>query len=110
MRLFQFLTVYPPFLGYFQQKYPESERASFEQRKALFLNQRYYASHILKPVYDGSADAFLTVTNDRTLQDRWALEQGLKASDPLEILRAQIEHHRTEVLYSLNPITFDSTF
>jgi hypothetical protein len=110
MRLFQFITVYAPYVGYFERKFPEAAKASFKSRRSLLLSQRYYASHILKPVFDCDPNAFFTVTNDAVLQGRWAQENGLKSREPAEILRAQIEHHRTEVLYSLDPLIYDTEF
>jgi hypothetical protein len=65
----------------------------------------------LLPVLEGDADAFFTNANDEDLQRAWAREQGMATKTPLlDILLAQVEHHRTEVLYNLDPITVGDTF
>jgi Glycosyl transferases group 1 len=84
---------------------------SFASQLAVFLNDRYGAPHILKPVYDHSPDAFFTNADDEWLQQAWARENGLPASAaPADILLAQIEHHRTEVFYNLDPVLYDAAF
>ena len=82
----------------------------FEAQRTVFLNDRYGAAHFLKPVY-GAPDAFFTNGDDENLQRAWAREQGM-AGTPLlaDILLAQIEHHRTEILYNLDPTLYDAAF
>ena len=60
---------------------------------------------------DGDADAFFTNGDDEILQRLWGARTGLRAEAPLEnILLAQIEHHRTEVFYNLDPVRYPSAF
>jgi hypothetical protein len=62
-------------------------------------------------VLDGSPEAFFTNGDDASLQKKWALEQGMYSETELsEILLAQIEHHRTEVFYNLDPMRYGSDF
>ena len=83
----------------------------FEERRRAFLDDRFGALHFLAPVLQGDAQAFFTNADDDILQRHWARENGLKAAVSLEdILLAQIEHHRTEVFYNLDPIRFGSAF
>lgn len=85
--------------------------SSFVELRRIFLHDRYGASHLLKPVNDNSAGAFFTNGDDEQLQRAWAQENGLKAQTPLEdILLAQIEAHRTEVFYNLDPVRYPSRF
>jgi hypothetical protein len=85
--------------------------SNFDDQRRIFLADRFGCSHLLKPVLDGQADTFLTNGNDETLQRAWAGEQGLKVGLPLEdILLAQIEAHRTEVFYNLDPVRYPSSF
>ena len=87
-----------------------AEHQSFASERARFLATRFAASHILLPVLSDSPDAFYTNGDDENLQGLWAHEQGLK-SDSLEtILLAQIEHHRSEVFYNLDPMRYGSSF
>ncbi len=82
----------------------------FAARRSVFLNHRYGASHILKPVLDGEDSAFFTNGDDETLQQAWAHENGLKTRRLDDILLAQIEAHRTEVFYNLDPMRYDGSF
>src|SRR3984957_9479601 len=84
--------------------------ASFAAGRAQFLNTRFAASHILLPVFSESPDAFYTNGDDERLQALWASEHGLKTDSLDQILLAQIEHHRTEVFYNLDPMRYGSTF
>jgi len=107
MRIFQNCGVYKTYQREFDRL--AAEAASFDQRVRLFLDSRYGAPHFLKPVLDHSPDAFFTNGDDEVLQRSWAREHGLPEScTPEAILLAQIEHHRTEVWYNLDPITYGS--
>jgi hypothetical protein len=56
-------------------------------------------------------ESFFTNGDDETLQRFWATEHGLPSSVPLvTILLAQIEQHRTEVFYNLDPMRYGSDF
>jgi hypothetical protein len=84
---------------------------TFEARRRIFLDDRFGALHLLKPILDDDAEAFLACGNDEVMQRQWALENGLAAKCSLEdILLAQIEKHRTEILYNLDPVRFPSSF
>jgi Glycosyl transferases group 1 len=109
MRLFQNSGLYPSYLRHFNQV--ASAAASFDDRLRIFLNDRFGALHFLRPVLDKSPDAFFTNGDDIALQKLWALENGIRSSTPLEdILIAQIEHHRSEIFYNLDPIRYGSAF
>ena len=109
MRLFQNSGLYPSYLARLNQLAPEA--LGFEERRRIFLDDRFGALHFLKPVLDGDPDAFFTNGDDEILQRHWARENGMRAKPPLEdILLAQIEHHRTEVFYNLDPVRYPSSF
>ncbi|MGX1324325.1 hypothetical protein AB7M17_007778 [Bradyrhizobium sp. USDA 377] len=109
MRLFQNSCFYPSYLPRFNQL--AAKALSFDARRQVFLNDRFGAAHFLKPVLDGSPEAFFTNGDDKVLQRRWAREQGMSGEPSLEaILLAQIEHHATEVFYNLDPVRYPSTF
>lgn len=109
MRFFQNVSVYDGYL-------PRLDRLSdatsgFTGRLGTFLDDRYSAGHILRPIWDNDPEAFCTIGNDATLQRAWAREHGLGVNTPLkEIMLAQIEEHRAEVFYNLDPIRFDNEF
>jgi len=83
---------------------------SFSDRINTFLADRYNAVHILDPIYS-NADAFFTNADDRLTQLSWAKEKGISANaTDDEILLNQIEEHKPDVFYNLDPMKFDSSF
>ncbi|MER9849987.1 glycosyltransferase [Mesorhizobium sp. M0106] len=83
----------------------------FEPQREVFLKDRYGASHILLPALAGSPEAFFTNGDDESLQRAWALENGLREDASLaDILLAQIENHKTDVFYNLDPFRYDASF
>lgn len=84
---------------------------SFAEARAAFLADRFGACHFLAPVLEGDPLAFFTNGDDASLQARWAREQGMPGATSLaDILLAQIEHHRTEVFYNLDPVRYGAPF
>jgi hypothetical protein len=109
MRLFQNSGLYPSYLVRLNQL--AADASSFAERRRIFLNDRFGALHFLKPVLKGAAEAFFTNGDDEILQRHWAREQGIAGKPTLEaILLAQIEHHRTEVFYNMDPVRYPSAF
>lgn len=83
----------------------------FEQQKEAFLNDRYGAAHMLLPVLNRRPEAFFTNGDDESLQRAWARKNGMTEDAPLaDILLAQIEHHKTDVFYNLDPFRYDAAF
>lgn len=84
---------------------------SFKTQIAAFLDSRYGAAHFLAPVLRGEESAFFTNGDDELLQRAWARESGMSPKSTLaDILLAQIESHRTEVFYNLDPMRYGSDF
>lgn len=111
MRIFQSAGFGSHYLAAFNLRNPVSECASFDERRHALLQDRYGATHILKPVYDKDPNCFFTVCDDPILQMLWARENGLGAGGGLaDILLAQIEAFKPDVLYQLDPILFPSSF
>lgn len=109
MRLFQNSSLYPGYLPRLRTLAPGT--LPFAEQVRRFLADRYAASHFLRPVLDGDPDAFFTNGSDGALQATWAREQGMPADTPgADILLAQLEHHRAEVFYNLDPVRFDDAF
>lgn len=101
MRLFQNFRYYPSL----RPKLRELNRNSttFAQRMNVFLNFRENAAHTLLPVDQRLEWAFLTNADDGNIQRLWAREHGLNSRASLEeILRAQIEEHRADVIYNMD--------
>lgn len=109
MRLFQNSGIYPTYLARLDRL--ANGATTFRDRRNIFLADRYGACHFLKPVQDAESGAFFTNGDDERLQRLWASEQGLSPSTSLEdILLAQIEEHKTEVFYNLDPMRYGSAF
>jgi hypothetical protein len=109
MRLFQNCGLAPSYVQHLDQL--ASPGITFDARRRIFLDDRFGALHLLKPVLDDDADAYLACGNDEVMQLQWARENQIPAKSSLEdILLAQIEHHRTEVLYNLDPVRYPSSF
>jgi Glycosyl transferases group 1 len=109
MRLFQNSGLYPSYLVRLDRL--ACEATSFDERRRIFLDDRFGALHFLKPVLEGEPDSFFTSGNDAVLQRHWARQNGMPGNSTLEaILLSQIEHHRTEVFYNLDPVRYPSTF
>lgn len=109
MRLFQNSAVYPAYLP--RLRTLDAECQTFESAKHAFLEDRFGACHILQPVLTGEPTAFFTNGHDERLQRLWAMERGMRAGVSLrEILYSQIEEHRTEIFYNLDPMRYQSEF
>jgi Glycosyl transferases group 1 len=109
MRLFQNFGLYPAYIPRLRKLSRGCQ--SFSELLRAFLQDRYGACHLLKPVLENDPSAFYTNGDDRILQDAWARENGLPPRSTLqEILLAQIEDHRTEVFYNLDPMRYGSDF
>ena len=109
MRLFQCSGVYPSYRRRLDRL--AAGATGFEGRVSMFLDDRFGACHFLEPVLRRDPSAFFTNADDNILQRRWALEAGMPANSALDdILLAQIEHHRTEVFYNMDPMRFQSAF
>jgi hypothetical protein len=109
MRLLQNSGLYPSYLRHLDAL--RDPDWSFERQLAVFYEDGYMASHILQPIIAGDQSAFFTNSDDEVLQRQWAREHGLAAHTPLsELLLAQLEEHRTEIFYNMDPMRYQSDF
>jgi glycosyl transferase family 1 len=109
VRLFQNAGLPPSYLSRLNDL--AKTETTFSGRLAAFLDDRFGASHLLKPALEGDAAAFFTNADDQVLQRLWASEQSLRMTASLEeILLAQIEEHKTEIFYNLDPMRYGSDF
>ncbi len=95
MRLLQNSGLYPSYLGRLNQL--ASRAHGFDERRRIFLADRFGALHFLKPVLEGDSDAFFTNGDDETLQRYWARENGMPGKPSL-------------VFYNLDPVRYPSSF
>lgn len=110
MRLFQASGVYPTYLSR-RRSQGHQVAATFKAQIADYLDDCFGGAHTLEPVLKGDDTAFFTIGNDEVLQRTWAREMGMRTKASLaDILLAQIEAHRTEVFYNLDPIRYGNDF
>lgn len=84
---------------------------SFESAVDAILADRFGASHFLSPVLSRDPTAFFTCGDLQVLQRLWARFARMPASSRLDdILLAQIEEHRAEVFYNLDPLRYSTDF
>lgn len=110
MKLFQVAGFGPHYLNYFNEKHKSHLNVNFEARRMALLADRYDATHILAPVYDQPENSFFTVGDDPFLQRAWAHENGLSWTNQTDILLAQIEESKADIVYQLDPVRFPSSF
>ncbi len=109
MRLFQNSGIYASYRPRLDVLLGDTD--DFAGQRAIFLADRFGALHFLKPVLDNDPDAFFTNGDDERLQRAWARENGMQtAASMADILLAQIEAHRTEVFYNLDPMRYGNAF
>lgn len=109
MRVFQNSALYPSYLP----RLDTLRRRDWPYKRQLraFLEDGFGAAHILLPVIDADERAFFTNSDDQILQRQWAREHGMSDSVSLdEVLLAQVEEHRSEVFYNLNPMRYQTDF
>lgn len=85
--------------------------SSFAAHVDAFLNDRYGAAHFLQPVLERDPSAFFANGDEEVSERFWAHEQGLPRNVSIEaILLAQIEQHRADVFYNIDPMRYGSEF
>lgn len=109
MKIFQNSGIYSAYVPQLRKLTKNCQ--SFTAQIDSFLDDRYGACHFLMPVLDRDADAFVTNGDDEQTQRQWARENGIASGTALDkILLAQIEEHRTEVFYNMDPMRYGSDF
>ncbi len=106
MRIFQNVGIYPSYATRLSGliKNVQDHRGML----AAFLDDRFEATHLLEGVLNKNPACVLSVGNCEPFQKKWASEHGIgKKASLLSILLAQIEEHRAEVFYNLDPVRFD---
>lgn len=85
--------------------------ATFAAKMDVFKQFRHAGCHILLPVDQRAEWAFFAYGDDLEVQRVWANEQGMNSrATAAEILKAQIEHHRTDVFYNQDTTGWPSDF
>lgn len=81
---------------------------SYQNAIDIFLDDGFESTHILKGVLEDKHNFIITLGNSEFVQQLWATKQGMPLKTALsDILLAQLEHHRADVFYNLDPVRFD---
>lgn len=109
LRLFQNARYYPSLRPRIREL--TKDCSTFADIISAFLNFRYSAAHILLPIDQRADWAFFTNGDDAEVQQVWAREHGLSSRASLsDILKAQIEDHRADVVYNHDATGWDFDF
>lgn len=115
MRFMQIASFYPAYLNAFYGRDPARPNLPFDAQIAALLADGFGGGHLIAPYMAGVGyETMLVVTNAMPAQTQWALAHGIAAPRTDAELRAliarQIETFAPDVLYVLDPITFDARF
>lgn len=110
MKIFQTFRKYDPYIPHFEKKYRIADKdLSFEEHKRLLIKDRFFATHILKPVLNIENSTLYTIWDYPSLQLKWAKEKGWNETNLKKILFAQIEDFNPDVFYTNSPISFEAS-
>lgn len=108
-RVFQVIGVYGAYRPQLERLM--DPRPDFAGKVRALIDDGFGGIHTLKPAIEGDPDFFYTSGDFEPLQRQWAREQGVAGTTDLaDILLMQIEHHRADVLYNLDPVRYDDAF
>lgn len=109
MRLFQAFYHGRHFVEHSRRIFPGWDSMAYAAMQRSVLDFRFNASHFLKPFDDRDPDAQWTSVDDPAMLEAWRRENGMPArSSAEEIVLAQVEQHRPDVVYSQALPFFDS--
>jgi len=109
MRVFQNIGLYPNYLPKLYSVWAYAN--SYQEMKDQLIADRFGGVHYLLPVIEKNSECFFTAGDNERLQKKWAVENGLSETSNLNsILYAQIEEHKSEIFYNMDPVRFDDRF
>ena len=115
LRLFHLHTYYPPATEQLYARRPDLEKAPFDQQMGAVLDDGYSAGHIFTPYLgDLGYETQFVVANNQYAQDQWLEENDAVIENQenwiQEIVKKQIAAFEPDILYTCNPVWFDSDF
>ena len=112
--LLQIFTFYDHYLEEFYSAKPSLRFASYAEQMHSLHQNGFGAFHVYAPYLSKAGiRSDWIIANCEHVQKRWAQENGVSygaASWREDILRAQIAAFDPAILYTLNPLDFDSRF
>lgn len=111
MKVYQTIHKYLPYIPYFERKYGDViNDLSFNELRNLLITDGYASCYILQPAIEGRhEEVFYTIWDYEKLQQKWAVENGLRTKSLDEIKLAQIEQFKPDVFYNHSPY-YDGNF
>ena len=115
LKFLQIHLFYQDYLNDLYRRNPELTSYSFSQQIEGIISDGFSGSHLFAPyMTQYNYEAQLVIANAGAAQHRWMEEQNLSIQNTdnwlFEILLAQIEYYKPDVLYLTDPIHFDSKF
>ena len=109
MRVFQNIGLYAAYVAQIEHLW--QGLPTFSAKIQALVDDRFGGVHYLKPVIERDPSLFFVAGDSVSLQKLWSKEMGMRSDASLEeILLAQIEHHRTDIFYNLDPVRYDNKF
>ncbi len=102
MKIFQIVHQYKAFIPIFESRYNVND-CSFEETIEHLIEEGFMACHLLEPIFNKSKDAFYTIYDYKKLQLKWAKENNINSDDLKQILIAQLEQAKPDVIYNMSP-------
>jgi hypothetical protein len=104
-KVYQCIRAYDLYIPAFEKKYGIKEKNySFSELRELLIDDGFASTYILDPAFNNNDKGFFfTLWNYKTLQFKWAEENGLKTRELDEIRLAQIEEFKPDVYYNFSP-------
>lgn len=104
-------TYYPPVLEHFLKKYPEIDNFNFNEQLNLLLAEAFgWANFFQINLNQLGVDAYEIVFNADTIQNKWALENGIKNYSREEVFLKQLAKIKPEILYLQDTFSYSPAF
>ncbi|NBW41376.1 glycosyltransferase family 1 protein [bacterium] len=114
MKFLQIHSFYDNYLQDFYSLRPELVHQPWKQQVDTILDDGFSAAHLhARTLKNEGYTTNTIIANAYSSQIRWGLEHGLAMNEQTteqDIVRAQIEYFRPEILYISHPIGYDSAF
>ncbi|WP_243358632.1 glycosyltransferase [Fundidesulfovibrio terrae] len=115
MRFFQLTTFYDGYLDAFYREHPDVLEMSYADHQRAIIADGFGGGHIIAPYLNEIGyESTFSVVNSRPLQERWCLENGIAFPNwpggVKELAAAQVAAFDPDVLYLLDPTSYDNAF
>ncbi len=101
MQIFQIAHLYEPYKLYLESKLGGRIRSlSYDDLMNYIRNDGFMSTHILDA--NRKAEVYFVIWDYKLLQEKWADENGIDYKDTLDILLAQIEQLKPDVVYNMS--------